>query len=96
MTTVGTKNKTVRDVWIETALKALPAGLRILDAGAGEQVHKTSCEHLQYVVQDFGWYDGEGNGSGLHMGKQDYSKMGVLKNSNYACGLFWFRKSRIR
>lgn len=36
MTTVGTHNESVRTAWLEQALKQIPAGSRILDAGAGE------------------------------------------------------------
>lgn len=34
--TVGTKNEQVRVEWIEKTLQKIPAGLTILDAGAGE------------------------------------------------------------
>ena len=34
---VGTKNQQNRDLWLERTLKKIPAGSRILDAGAGEQ-----------------------------------------------------------
>lgn len=77
MITVGTKNEFTRDAWIEKTLKALSPGLRILDAGAGEQKYKPWCEHLKYVSQDFGHYDGEGDGKGLQIGKWDYSKLDI-------------------
>lgn len=78
MTTVGTKNKTVRNAWIEKTLKSLPEGLRILDAGAGEQAYKSSCQHLQYVAQDFGEYDGKGDNTGLQTGKWNYEKLNIV------------------
>ena len=34
---VGTMNESTRKTWVERALKELPPGLRLLDAGAGEQ-----------------------------------------------------------
>lgn len=80
MTVVGTKNKLTRDKWLEKTLKALPSGLRILDAGAGELANKTWCSHLKYVAQDFGCYDGKGNNSGLQMGKWDNSRVDIVSD----------------
>jgi hypothetical protein len=37
LTFVGTTNESNGEAWLETALKRIPAGDRILDAGAGEQ-----------------------------------------------------------
>lgn len=67
----------VRDRWIEKELSALDSGT-ILDAGCGPQPYRKFCEHLTYKSQDFGQYDGEGNGEGLQSkeawgyGKLDY------------------------
>jgi hypothetical protein len=47
MTTVGTDNERTRVAWIERTLKRIPAGARLLDAGAGEQQFKRFCSHLQ-------------------------------------------------
>jgi SAM-dependent methyltransferase len=58
---VGTQNAPTRDRWVETALKALPAGWRMLDAGAGECQYKKHCAHLHYVAQDIAVYDGSGD-----------------------------------
>jgi SAM-dependent methyltransferase len=80
MMTVGTKNKSTREAWIEKTLKFLPAGLRLLDAGAGEQAYKPLCEHLEYVSQDFARYDGEGDGKGLQVGNWDYSKLDIVSD----------------
>lgn len=66
---VGTHNQVAREAWLEKTLKRIPAGSRILDAGAGEQAYKRFCKHLNYVAQDFAKYDGRGNASGLQMGK---------------------------
>lgn len=56
MRNVGTRNEAARAAWVEAAVRALPAGGRILDAGAGEQQYRKFCSHLRYVSQDFGQY----------------------------------------
>ena len=63
---VGLSNEANRIQWVQTALSNIPAGHKILDAGAGQQRYKDFCSHLQYVSQDFAQYDGEGDGRGLH------------------------------
>lgn len=65
---VGTANQQTRDQWAEKALRDLPRGWRILDAGAGEQPYRRFCEHLDYVAQDFARYDGTGDAVGLQPG----------------------------
>jgi ubiquinone/menaquinone biosynthesis C-methylase UbiE len=69
----GTGNEAGRTSWVEKKLRAIPAGSRLLDAGAGEQRYRSCCGHLQYVAQDFGRYDGQGDSAGLQTGgwKQD-------------------------
>ena len=80
MVTVGTNNKATRDTWVEKTLKAIPSGLRILDAGAGEQIYKSNCGHLEYVAQDFGRYDGKGDEKGLQMGSWDQTKLDIISD----------------
>ena len=65
--TVGSGNNANRVKWLEVALEKIPAGLTILDAGAGECQFKKFCTHLTYISQDFGKYDGSGE-VGLQMG----------------------------
>lgn len=67
-TDVGRQNQAARDRWLAEVLGGLPAGGRILDAGAGELKYKPLCQHLSYVSQDFGHYDGAGDGRGLQTG----------------------------
>lgn len=55
----GLNNESNRVEWLENILKKIPAGLRILDAGAGEQQFKKFCSHLQYISQDFAQYKPE-------------------------------------
>lgn len=67
-TSIGTSNEVERERWLREVLGSVAPGSRILDAGAGELRCKSYCSHLDYVSQDFGEYDGRGDGSGLHPG----------------------------
>jgi SAM-dependent methyltransferase len=80
VTKVGTLNESNRAAWLERVLKDIPPGLRILDAGAGEQQYRQFCSHLVYVSQDFARYDGKGNNTGLQMGAWDQSKLDVISD----------------
>lgn len=51
-------NELNRQAWLKKTLSALPAGSRILDAGAGELKNRQHCGHLEYVSQDFCQYKG--------------------------------------
>jgi 2-polyprenyl-3-methyl-5-hydroxy-6-metoxy-1,4-benzoquinol methylase len=79
MFTVGTTNEVIRVKWIENTLKKIPAGLTILDAGAGECQFKKFCSHLKYIAQDFGQYHGNGN-VGLQTGKWDNSQLDIVSD----------------
>lgn len=72
---VGSLNAVTRDTWIEKVLTGLPAGTRLLDAGAGEMQYKKFCAHLDYVSQDLAEYDGSGNSVGLQTG--DWNTVGI-------------------
>jgi ubiquinone/menaquinone biosynthesis C-methylase UbiE len=63
------ENKYTRYAFVENALKQLPRGAKILDAGAGTLKYKELCKHLNYVSQDFCQYDGKGDGRGLQNGE---------------------------
>lgn len=76
---VGTTNESAREKWIEETLQKIPAGLTILDAGAGETPYKKFCKHLNYVAQDFGKYEGTGE-VGLQMGSWDNSKLDIVSD----------------
>jgi len=71
-------NDANRVEWLSTKLGQIPAGLRILDAGAGEQRFKPFCSHLTYVSQDFGQYEGEGDGKGLQTGIWDTRRIDLV------------------
>ena len=71
-------NEHERQRWLAQTLKAIPHGMRILDAGAGELRNKPLCAHLVYVSQDVCQYDGSGDSLGLQTGKWDTSKIDLV------------------
>ncbi|MFY0651319.1 MAG: class I SAM-dependent methyltransferase [Cyclobacteriaceae bacterium] len=73
-------NEQNRVRWVVQKLQDLQSGLRILDAGAGEQRYRSDCSHLAYVSQDFAEYDGKGNDHGLQMGDWDYGKLDIVSD----------------
>ncbi|TAE34047.1 MAG: class I SAM-dependent methyltransferase [Cytophagales bacterium] len=77
---VALTNVATREKWLEQTLKKIPAGLKILDAGAGELQYKKWCNHLNYVSQDFNQYDGQGNGAGLQTEEFDTSKIDIVSD----------------
>jgi SAM-dependent methyltransferase len=80
LTKIGTTNEAVREAWLEKALQGVPAGSRILDAGAGELKYRRLCPHLNYVSQDFAQYDGAGDTTGLQMGSWDQSRLDIVSD----------------
>jgi SAM-dependent methyltransferase len=78
--TIGTFNLFNREIWLKNTLKQVPAGFRILDAGAGEQEYKRFCTHLNYVAQDFARYDGRGDSAGLQMGSWNQSNLDIISD----------------
>lgn len=77
---VGRCNESARVAWVEKTLKKIPAGSRILDAGAGEQQFRKFCSHLKYVSQDFGRYEGQGDSKGLQMRKWDHGNLDIVSD----------------
>src|SRR5882762_10617161 len=77
---VGNRNESARVAWLEETLKQIPAGARILDAGAGERRFETLCAHLDYVAQDFGQYDGKGDQVGLQTGSWHQSNLDIVSD----------------
>ncbi len=77
---VGTSNLSNREKWLEKTLNTIPAGKRILDAGAGELQYNKFCGHLKYVSQDFGQYDGQGDNAGLQTQSWDNSKLDIVSD----------------
>ena len=76
----GTQNEATRETWLEQTLAGIPAGNRILDAGAGELRYKRFCTHLNYVSHDFAEYDGIGDGHGLQRGAWDQSELDIVSD----------------
>ena len=76
----GTTNDSVRAEWVQRKLTSLSSGLRILDAGAGEQRFKPYCKHLEYVSQDFGEYDPQASKTGLHPDQWDHGKLDIVSD----------------
>lgn len=70
----------IRKRWVIEQLTKLPKASSILDAGAGECQYEKYCQHLRYVSQDFGKYDGEGDSRGIQTGKRDSSKIDIVSD----------------
>ncbi|MDD5722181.1 MAG: methyltransferase domain-containing protein [Syntrophales bacterium] len=77
---VGKDNEASRDRWLRERLQALPTKSRILDAGAGTRRYRSFCEHLNYVSQDFGQYDGQGDDAGLQTQTFDYGTLDIVSD----------------
>ena len=77
---IGKDTDEIRFNWVVSQLAMLRKGDRILDAGAGELKFKPYCEHLEYVSQDFGQYDGDGDGRGLQTEKWDNSEIDIVSD----------------
>lgn len=71
-------NESNRQAWLAKTLSALPAGVRLLDAGAGELKNRVHCEHLKYLSQDFCQYTG--GGSGLASKHWDTSRIDIVSD----------------
>jgi ubiquinone/menaquinone biosynthesis C-methylase UbiE len=76
----GSDNEKSRQIWLSKVLREIPAGLKILDAGAGELANKIFCNHLDYKSQDFCQYKGKGNGVGLQMQNWDTLKIDIVSD----------------
>lgn len=48
-----------RDRWVQERAESLPAGSKVLDAGAGASKYRSLFKHCQYKTQDFCQYKGE-------------------------------------
>lgn len=73
-------NEDDRNAWLQKTLGALPPGIRLLDAGAGELRNKPLCTHLNYVSQDLCQYEGRGDNAGLQTGTWDTSKIDIVSD----------------
>ncbi len=75
MNQVGRRNEANRVDWVAKTLGHLPEGIRLLDAGAGEQPYRKFCERLDYVAQDSAEYDAAAVATGLQMERWDYGRL---------------------
>ncbi len=73
-------NERERQHWISNILKKIPAGKKILDAGAGECQYKKYCNHLKYVSQDFNQYKPEDSPVGLQMESWKYNNIDIVSD----------------
>ena len=80
MSRVGRDNEVQREAWVRRQLAQLPAGGRLLDAGAGQQRYREHCGHLRYVSQDFAEYRPEESAAGLHMARWDYGRLDIVSD----------------
>lgn len=74
------KTEKNRQDWVKLKMGQITKGESLLDAGAGETQYKKYCDHLRYVSQDFGEYDGTGDGNGLQMREWDNSKLDIISD----------------
>jgi SAM-dependent methyltransferase len=80
--TLSNPNESARQDWLARTLGAVPAGSRVLDAGAGELKNKKYCSHLEYVSQDFNQYSG-GEGAlpeGIPTREWDTSRIDIVSD----------------
>lgn len=77
---IGNDNLANRQKWVESVLLSLPAGLSLIDIGAGECQYKRFCTHLNYTSQDFNQYTGEGDNAGLQTGTWDVSRIDIVSD----------------
>lgn len=72
-------NEQNRQLWLSKTLNSVPAGFRLLDAGAGECKNKKHCGHLAYVSQDFGEYTGGGD-EGVSQNAWDATQVDIISD----------------
>lgn len=75
---IGTDNEQLRHAWVRAKLAEIPAGMRLIDVGAGTQPYRDACSHLSYVAQDFAGYDGKGDGVGLQTERFLYGQLDYI------------------
>jgi len=74
----GMKYEDNQNNWLKETIGRLPAGLRLLDAGAGELRNKKYCEHLDYVSMDSCQYEGIGDGAGLQTNDWNVTRIDII------------------
>jgi len=77
---IGSDTSQTRIDWVVGQLKELPKGAKILDAGAGERRFKPYCNHMHYVAQDFGKYEGGLASTGLQAESWDNEGLDIVSD----------------
>lgn len=77
---IGKLNSSTREEWIIAQIKNIPKNSIVLDAGAGLTPYKKYFEGVVYKSQDFGEYDGSGDGTGLQKNEFDTSKIDIVSD----------------
>ena len=49
-------NSYARETFVRNEIAKIPSGMKLLDAGAGDQKYRKFCNHLEYYAQDLGKY----------------------------------------
>jgi predicted SAM-dependent methyltransferase len=70
--TIHNFNQHDRDEWVAAKAATVPAGLRVLDVGAGTCPYRALFAHCDYRTQDFKKYDGVKLGNTREYGRIDY------------------------
>jgi SAM-dependent methyltransferase len=72
-------NAHTRELWVRAQLEQLPAGIRLLDVGAGEQPYRKYCPQVRYAAQDAGQY--EPGAAGLQLPGWQYGRLDYRCNA---------------
>lgn len=75
-------SETMREEWAKKQLSKIPKGQSLIDVGAGEMKFKKYSNHLKYISQDLGEYEGNGDKIGLQTGTWNASKVDIVSDIN--------------
>ena len=45
-----------QEAFVRSEIAKIPSGIKLLNAGVGDQKHRKFCNHLEYYAQNFGEY----------------------------------------
>ncbi len=72
------KSNRRRDKFVEEWIQSLKSGSSLLDAGAGFQRYKKYADHLNYVSQDFGMYEGGEISAGVKVSEWNSKQCDII------------------
>lgn len=78
--TLAPEQENLRYKWIVKKIKAITEGKTIIDVGAGEMPYKVYCDHLNYVSQDFGKYNGKNIKKGIPFDRFDATRVDIISD----------------